>query len=566
MAWGGALLAAVCLAAPLAAAPTDYGKISGQVVDPAGRPQMGAAVTVASENARASAPPLRFRTNDRGSFRAEELLPGLYTVRVTLAGFLPAIRRNVRIEPSLTTVLRLELDSIFSATLGELRAKPGEKSERDDWMWVLRTSSATRPVLRYADGEILVGLERSAEEARAGRGRGRVEVTTGARRPGSASNIADAPASAFAYEQKLNRRSSLVLAGQASYEGATSAGFAAQWLPSGQPGVGPQTTLVMRRADLGPGQHIFRGARADHSGQLALGDRVVLRYGSEFVMVGLGSSTSTLRARGTLDVRLADGWTATLSVSPRPLSTSEVPVSLLESALFALDSFPAVFLRNGRPVLESGWHQEAALERRFNAHSRVVISLFRERASHTAVFGRGDVDDDDFLQDYFSNTFAYDGGASGSVGARLAWRQKFGEDWETTFLYAWAGVLVPAADETAAELRDQLRTRQAHSLSAKVSGRLPHAGTRLVASYKWLSRPAVSRQDAYGESLYQFDPYLNVSIRQPLPLSWFAGRLEAQAEVRNLLAQGYVPVSTPDGSILLISTARTIRGGLSFQF
>jgi hypothetical protein len=565
IALGSALLVALTCTAPLEAAPTEYGKISGRVVNSAGQPQMGAAVTVAAENARPSAPPLKLFTNDRGSFSAENLLPGLYTVRVSLAGFLPVIRRSVRIEPSLTTLLRLELSTLF-ATLDELRAKPGDQPEPDDWMWVLRTSASTRPVLRYADGQVLTAGELSREESAAQRApRGRLELTAGARRPGSASNIADAPSSAFAYEQRIKGPSSLIFAGQASYEGSTSAGFAALWLPSGTPGVGPQTTLVMRRADLGPGRPVFRGARADHSGALPLGDRVVLRYGSEMVTVALGSATSTLRPRGQLDWRVADDWKATFSVSPRPLSTSEVPAGTLESALFALDSFPAVFLRNARPVLESGWHEEAALERRVGAKTRIVASLFRERASHTAVFGRGRILNDDFLHDEFSNTFAYDGGSSASWGARLAWQQKFGENWETTLVYAWGGMLVPE-EEAPEELRDALFTRQAHSLSARVSGRVNSSGTRVVASYKWLSRTGVSRQDSFGESLYQFDPYLNVSIRQPLPRMWFVGRIEAQAEIRNLLAQGYLPVSTQDGVVMLLSTARTIRGGLSFQF
>jgi hypothetical protein len=41
----------------------------------------------------------------------------------------------------------------------------------------------------------------------------------------------------------------------------------------------------------------------------------------------------------------------------------------------------------------------------------------------------------------------------------------------------------------------------------------------------------------------------------------------ASAELRNLLAQGYVPISTPDGRTLyLIQNPRALRGGLSFVF
>jgi hypothetical protein len=385
--FGCAMLAVVCCAATASAAP-DFGKISGVVVDGSGTPQMGATVTVAAEDARLNAPPRQILTNDRGAFSAERLLPGLYTVRVTLAGFLPALQRHVRIDSSLTTMLRVEMDSVFSS-LDRLRRQPGQKSEEGDWTWVLRTSSSTRPVLRYSDGEIVVASDATQEENRRKNPHGRLELTAGARRPGSASNVADAPGTAFAYEQRVNSMSAMVFAGQASYERAASAGFAALWLPTGMPGLGPQTTIVMRRADLGPDNPVFRGVRLDHSNQLPLGDRIYLRYGTEFVMVGLGTATSTLRPRGELGVRLDDSWVLTIGVSPRPLTSSEVPGNALESALYALDSFPAIFLRDGRPVLEGGWHEEISVRKSVGGHTTIVASVFRDRASHTAIFGRG---------------------------------------------------------------------------------------------------------------------------------------------------------------------------------
>jgi hypothetical protein len=66
----------------------------------------------------------------------------------------------------------------------------------------------------------------------------------------------------------------------------------------------------------------------------------------------------------------------------------------------------------------------------------------------------------------------------------------------------------------------------------------------------------------------RFDPGLNLYLRQPIPGgSVFSGRLEATAELRNLLAQGYVPVYAADGRrLLLIHSPRAVRGGLAFIF
>jgi len=57
-------------------------------------------------------------------------------------------------------------------------------------------------------------------------------------------------------------------------------------------------------------------------------------------------------------------------------------------------------------------------------------------------------------------------------------------------------------------------------------------------------------------------------VRQPLPSgSLLPGKIEVLVDLRNLLAQGYVPVLAPDGqSIYLVQSARSVRGGLAFTF
>ena len=43
--------------------------------------------------------------------------------------------------------------------------------------------------------------------------------------------------------------------------------------------------------------------------------------------------------------------------------------------------------------------------------------------------------------------------------------------------------------------------------------------------------------------------------------------MEALIDVRNLLAQGYVPVLGQDGqTVYLVQAARSVRGGLAFTF
>jgi hypothetical protein len=61
------------------------------------------------------------------------------------------------------------------------------------------------------------------------------------------------------------------------------------------------------------------------------------------------------------------------------------------------------------------------------------------------------------------------------------------------------------------------------------------------------------------------NPFLHVGIRQTLP-KFALGRWEASAECDNLLAQGYVPMSTRYGQVYLVPQFRSFRGGLSLQF
>ena len=72
----------------------------------------------------------------------------------------------------------------------------------------------------------------------------------------------------------------------------------------------------------------------------------------------------------------------------------------------------------------------------------------------------------------------------------------------------------------------------------------------------------------FNASAGQSDPYLNIYLRQPIPGTGFLpGHMDAVIDVRNLLAQGYVPLLGQDGrTVYLVQSARSIRGGVAFSF
>lgn len=566
------------VAAQSAAKPSpNAGKLTGIVRDSGGIPQLGATVALTSETPGLSAS-YQFLTNTQGVFTAEKLMPGAYTVSVTLAGYLPVLEKHVQVVASLTTSLRIQLASMF-ASIEQLRRPPVAASvEADDWKWVLRSAPGLRPVLQWDDSDAPGTIASSIViEKNVQRPLGLLALTDGARRPGSVSNVAAAPGTAFAYDQRLNGLQHIVFAGQITPdEESPAGGIAATWLPAGISGNGPASTLVLREAKLGSSGLTFRGVRMDQSENLTLGNRFLLRVGGEYVLVGLGELATGLRERVKLETRLTSGWYvdaiyASLPNGSAPRDTLNADLdgldapSVLTDALNQLDTFPALLMRQGHPVLESGRHEELAVERRLRGRGVFQIAAFHDDNAHIALFGRGQaLPPEEYFQDFFSKGFAYDGGSSSDWGGRAALREKLSEDLEVTAVYAFSGALVPIA-EMEGGLRDGLRTAQRQSLATKLNARIPQSGTHLSVGYKWINEPALSRVDPYGEASYQLGPYLNVGVRQPLPKMWF-GKWEANAECDNLLAQGYVSVNTHDGQVLLVPAFRSFRGGVSLQF
>ena len=568
----------VCASAPSSTAQTRHrssaGTISGVVRDPDGIPQLGASVEILAETPGVILT-RQLLTNTDGFFHLDNLPPGPYTVRVTLAGFLPAIEKHIQISASLTTVVRLQLESLF-ASIEELRRAPANgTAEPDDWKWVLRSASGMRPVLQWHE-EDTDNTTAMVADVGAPREVGQVAFIDGARRPGSVSNFAGAPGTAFAYDQRFERDTHLVFAGQVSYDDEAPAGaLATVWMPMGTQADTPQTTVVLREAKIAPDGSMFRGVRIDQHGTMTFGDRYTLRVGGEYVLVGVGQSAWSIRPRVDWQTKLSDNWYLDTIYAATPASMSDGDnavayltdsdaTNALTTAMDQLDAFPALLYRDGKAVLENGRHEELAVDRKLDARSMLQIAAFHDNDSDVALFGRGANLPPEFFQDYYANAFAYDGGSSVSWGARAALRERISDDLELTTIYAFSGALVPVTSDDGS-LRDSLRTTPHHSAGVKLTGRIPVTKTKLTAGYKWVDGLALSRVDPYGEAVYDLYPYLHIGIQQPLP--WSAlGHWEANAECDNLLAQGNVPMSTREGQVLLMPAFRSFRGGLSLQF
>ena len=153
-----------------------------------------------------------------------------------------------------------------------------------------------------------------------------------------------------------------------------------------------------------------------------------------------------------------------------------------------------------------------------------------------------------------------------------SWTQHFGDWLSATGGYGNSGTLQTEAIELSSadinELRQSLRHSRRSWAYARVSAAVPYAGTRITSSYQFTDYSALMPIHRSMTGSVSTDPGFNIQMRQPIPsFGMWNGRVEAMAEVRNLLNQGNISVSTGDGrTLLLMQSPKTIRGGLSFIF
>ncbi|HZC23733.1 MAG TPA: carboxypeptidase-like regulatory domain-containing protein, partial [Candidatus Binatia bacterium] len=102
------------------------GAISGYVRNISGTPQMGAVVQILGATHRT----LTVFTDAAGYYTASDLLPGLYSLKVTAPSFLPALREKVGLRPGDRLNINVTLSTLLGIMeLGPVRTLPDD----DDW-------------------------------------------------------------------------------------------------------------------------------------------------------------------------------------------------------------------------------------------------------------------------------------------------------------------------------------------------------------------------------------------------------------------------------------------------
>lgn len=540
-----------------AAAASHHGtaSISGTIRDSHGVPQMGAMVEVMAPSSV-----LTIFSDERGRYTASELVPGKYRIKVSAASFLPSLRENLTVRSGASLVVNLTLNTLYEAMqLMPLRGRAS--ADDDDWRWTLR-SMANRPLLRVLpDGPLVVVSQSESKKDKVLKARVAFLAGTEGSNFGSAADSA----TSFDVEKSIFSAGTFSFDGNVGNASRAPTVLRASYTHEFSNGSRPQVAITVRRfapANSLTPRAALQALAMSLSDRIALADFAEIRYGGEYQTVQYQGRVAALRPFGTVDIHLSPRTVLEYGYSTSQPNTrlskgfDSAPADLTESG-------PRLSLVGGAPKLEHGRHQEISLSRRFG-NTNLQLAAYSDHVSNAALLGVGASEADDFsgtiLNDPYSQTFTYNGGSLNTNGIRAVAQRKF-EDWFTaTFDYAYGGAL-----DDARGLTQQFETQRRHAIAGKLEGIIPCSKTRWIASYRWTNHKSLTAVDAFNASAGQADPYLNLFLRQPLP--FLPGQMEALVDVRNLLAQGYLPIMGRDGETLyLVQSARSVRGGVAFIF
>ena len=534
---------------------TRPGEISGYVYNPSGLPQMGAIVEIIG----AAAQTLTVFTDVAGFYSATDLVPGFYSVKVSAPSFLPAMVEKIGLKAGTSVRVNVTLSTLLNAMrVGPLR----NGTDDDDWKWTLR-SVANRPVLRVFDGppteqqthDLKASLSFLAGSAADGYGSGS-EMSTG-----------------FSLERSIFSVDRIGLSGNVGYgDGLPAAVLRAMYSHRLPDGTGPTMAVTMRHfAPSDPNLHYASlQALALNAGEnIALGDVLELKFGSELQTIQFLGRVTAFRPYGSADLHLSPNtlveyaYATSLPNTQAQKGYDSAPADLSEAD-------PRVSMNNFQTRLERAHHQEVSLSHRLGKNS-VQFAVFSDRVANTALTGAGEVTAAGgfLLPDVYSGTFNYAGDTLDTRGLRVVLERKFSSDLTATLDYAYGGALdLTKPDVEIQQARQWISTQRRHALAAKLSGTLPKSHTHWVASYRWVNGAALTPVDMFNSSPGQSDPFFNLFLRQPIPtMGFLPAHMEALVDVRNLLAQGYVPVMGQDGqTVYLVQSARAVRGGVSITF
>jgi hypothetical protein len=565
------------------------GALSGLVTDTSGRPKSGAAVSLFNQQELLLQ---RAYTDLAGNFSFSQLLPDSYVVQVTLTSFVPTTRNKVVVKPGMRSLLEVSLSKVFSSiqVVSSIPAPGGLMS--DDWKWTLRADSSMRPVLRIlpqtASGK---GTSAGARTAvfHDSKGVVKISATDGALASAGADE-ADL-GTQFAFATSLYSNSQVRVAGNVGYASASGIpGAAIRTTFTHQvAGDSPSVSVTMRQMNVATrvGQSMLGSATGEGSlptlrtlsvsmsDRAQLSDVATLDYGSQLDTITFLNHLQYFSPWARLNYELPHGRLEMVYTSGNAQTqlNANDPADNLRNEMTAVSMLPRLSQMNNQVEVQRGEDYEISyvgkagpVEFRLSGYHQNVMNATLMIADPDATLFVGDL-----MPSMFNSTAWFDAGNIASSGYTISASRNLGEHNQLTVTYGTLGVLTPGlgADRIsdAASLREAMIPENRQSVTFRATGVAPHTGTSYVASYQLADLGSAVPMASFSTLPDRTEPGLNIAIRQPIAFLSGVGRVEATAEVRNILAQGYLPLSMVGGrQLLVVNTPRVFRGGLAFIF
>jgi len=552
---GIALLLAV-LSLP-AHALTD-GAVSGIVRDGKGTPQVGALVELLRPDLSIIAQTF---TDDHGRYELPRVLPGVYGVKATGSLFLPTLRENLHITASSRLVVNLTLNTLYEA-FRWLPAQPRAADEpQDDWTWTLRLS-ANRPLLRMLeDGPLVVVTEAEGQNPAL---KARVTI-----RGGESGFGEGGVHHGFEMRRSNDDSHQLILRADLSQSEDTALNTVVGYEQQLAPGRTLRTVgAFVDRPEIagGPDAQGMQAMILRAAETMTLTEAVDAEFGNEIEAVHLGTTQIANHSFAALRVHAGDA-----TVSYRIATAPGMQQADLIDRPGALP--PAVVERDGQLLLQHGLHQEFTLADR-SGNLRVRVTAFHDSIVHPVINGGGQISEADWksgdvLYDSSTGSLKVMGEDFSSAGAIAELKEMLPDDMWVSIGMGTGNALVADAHPIPVTLENgllSLRPRRTEMVTAGFGGKLQHAGTQWQATYRWQPPGTVTAIDPFDAN--RNNPYLSFYLRQPIHCRGILPNgMEALIDVSNLLAEGYRPFVTSDGSVLYFAQAsRAVEGGLSFSF
>jgi hypothetical protein len=566
------------------------GALSGLVRDSNGKPRSGAAVSLFNQQQHLLQ---RAYTDLAGNFSFSELLPDSYIVQVSLARFVPTTRNKVVVKPGMRSLLEVSLSKVFSSiqVVTSVPAPGGLMS--DDWKWTLRTDSTLRPVLRILPHSESTERTRSRDEHTAlfhdSKGLVRISATDTALTSAGADE-ADL-GTQFAFATSLYSNSQVRVAGNVGYASATGVPGAAirTTFTHQMAGETPSVSVTMRQMNLASrvGQSMLgsvtgegslptlRTLSVSMSDRAQLSDVATLDYGSQLDTITFIDRLQYFSPWARLTYELPRGHLEMVFTSGNPQMhlNSNDPSDSLRNELAAVSLVPHLTQNSGRVEVQRGDDYEISyvgsagpVEFRISGYHQYVANATMTIANPDPTLFTGDL-----MPSLFTSDAWFDAGNIASSGYTISATRNLGEFHELTVAYGTTGVLTPAPGaggiSDAVSLRQAMAPENRQAVTVRATGIARRSGTHYMASYQYSDLGSAVPMASFSTLPDRAQPGLNLAIRQPIPFLSGVGRIEATAEIRNILAQGYLPIAMVDGrELLVVNTPRVFRGGLAFIF